>query len=189
MIWRDDVIEKASSRSPRETEPRGKSTPIMRLFELHGERVAKRSNLVKAVEALREIEDGFTVPRLSSVVGMPPSKGYLIIKRLLAIKIVEALPKVERPPDWGEYSLGMRKRFYEEHGIRYRGRDPQRYRHCPSKALALLRERVQEDIERIDEEATDRINALLEEYEEIGDALTRRVEEAHASRLWRGGPP
>ena len=123
------------------------------------------------------------------MVGMPSSKGYHIIKRLLVIKIVEALPKVERPPDWGDYSLKMRKKFYEEHGLRYRGRDPQRYRHCPLKALALLRERVQEDIECIDKEAADKINALLEEYEEIENALTRLVEETHASHFWRSSLP
>jgi len=139
---------------------------------------------VKAVESLQKIDDGFTVSRLSSMVGMPSSKGYHIIKRLLAIKIVETLPKVERPPDWGDYSLKMRKKFYKERGPQYRGRDPQRYRYCPLKALALIRDRVQTEIEAIDKQATDEINALLKEYEEIENVLTRQAKETPASHTF-----
>lgn len=139
---------------------------------------------MKAGQALQKIDDGFTVSQLSSIVGMPSSKGYHIIKRLSVIKIVETLPKVERPPDWGDYSLSMRKKFYKERGLQYRGRDPQRYRYCPLKALALLRDRVQTDIETVDKQATDEINALLKEYEEIENALTRQVEEAQVSHTF-----
>ena len=178
---RDDAIDKPPSRSSIKIEPDRKSLPITRLFELHGEKVTKKSNLVKAVEALPKIEDGFTVSRLSSMVGMPSSKGYHIIKRLLAIKIVDALPKVERPPEWGNYSLSMRKKFYEEHGLQHKGRDPKLYRYSPLKALALQRDRVQEDIETIDKQATDKINALLKEYEEIENALTRQVKKTQVS--------
>ena len=142
---------------------------------------------MKAGQALQEIEDGFTVSQLSFMVGMPSSKGYHIIKRLLAIKIVETLPKVERPPDWGDYSLKMRKKFYKEHGLQYRGREPQRYRYCPLKALALLRDRVQTEIEIIDKQATDEINALLKEYEEIENVLTRRAKETHVSHTFERG--
>lgn len=144
---------------------------------------------MKAVEALQKIGGGFTASQLSSIVGMPSSKGYHVIKRLLAIKIVETLPKVERPPDWGNYSLSMRKKFYEKHGLQHKSRDPQLYRYSPLKALAFLRDRVQEEIEFIDKQASDKINALLKDYEEIENALTRQAEEAHASHLWRSGLP
>jgi len=141
---------------------------------------------VKAGQALQKIDDGFTVSQLSSIVGMPSSKGYHIVKRLSAIKIVETLPKVERPPDWGDYSLKMRKKFYEEHGLQHKGRDPQRYRYCPLKALALLREQIQIDIETIDKQAADEINALLKKYEQIENTLTKQVEEAHVSHTFEG---
>jgi hypothetical protein len=179
---------KASPRSSRGKRPGDRSRLVTRLFELHGERVAEDSYLAKAVGALEDIGDGFTVSRLSAAVGMPPSKGYRVVNRLQAVRIVEALPGIERPPDWGDYSLGMRKRFYEEHGLRRRGRDPRRYRYSPARALALLRERIQEEIEGIDRQAADEINALLEEYEEIQGALTRRVEKTHAHTLEGRGP-
>jgi hypothetical protein len=174
---------KARPRSSRGKEPVAGSRLATRLFELHGERVAENSYLAKAFGTLEEIGDGFTVPGLSAAVGMPPSKGYRVVKRLQAVRIVEDLPGVERPPDWGDYSRGMRKRFYEEHGLRRRGRDPRRYKYSPARALALLRERVQEEIEGIDRRAADEINALLEEYEEIEGALTRRLEEAQEHTL------
>lgn len=139
---------------------------------------------MRAVEALPKIEDGFTIAHLSSIVGMPSSKGYHIINRLLAVNLVESLPKVERPPDWGDYSLSMRKKFYEEHGLGCKGRAPQRYRYCPSKSLALLRDRIQEEIDGIDRQATDKINGLLKEYEEIENALTTQVKKTHTSHAF-----
>jgi len=143
---------------------------------------------MKAVGALPKIEDGFTVSRLASTVGIPSSKGYHVIKRLLAIKIVDALPKVERPPDWGSYTLSMRKKFYEKHGLQHKGRDPQLYRYSPLKALTLLRERVQQEIEGIDKQAADEINTLLKDYEEIENALTRHVRKDHTSQPFERRP-
>jgi hypothetical protein len=135
--------------------------------------------MLKAVEVLPEIEDRFTVSHLSSTVGMPTSKGHYIMKRLKAIKLVDPLPKIERPPDWGSYTLSMRKLFYEKNGLQHKGRDPQLYRYSPLKALTHLRERVQQEIDDIDKQASDEINALLREYEEIENALTRQAEGPH----------
>lgn len=120
---------------------------------------------------------------------MPSSKCYYLIKRLLAVNLVEALPKVERPPDWGDYSLGMRKKFYEEHSLRWIGRDPQRYRYCPFKALALLRDRVQGEIDDIDRQATDKINGILKEYDEIESALTTQAKKTHMPHAFEGSNP
>jgi len=143
-------------------------------------RVTANSNLVKALEAVPDLEEGFAVSRLASAIGMPASKGYHVMKRLQDVRIVEALPRVERPPDWGSYTLSMRKKFYEEHGLGHKGRDPQLYMYSPLKALALLRRRVQEEIEGIDKRAADDVNALLRDYEDVEKYLTRQAGEDHS---------
>ncbi|MCW4050410.1 MAG: hypothetical protein NWE89_11820 [Candidatus Bathyarchaeota archaeon] len=111
------------------------------------------------------------MPQLTRSAGIPRTKGYVAIRRLLEHGLVVELPKVPRPPDWRNYSKGMRKRFYEENGIPGKGAEPTRYRYTPVKALLKARRVLRDRIRKIDGEALCRIQGLLEEFSEVQGAL------------------
>ncbi len=170
----DEAIETQTLETAEES--RGDAQPLRLLLRLHGERVTDRSYAVKALEALPRMGEAFTVSQLSRAAGIPRSKGYPTLRRLLGLRLVEALPRLRRPDDWGEYTLGMRKRFYREHGLPLRGKEPRRYRYCPQRTLAHLRGEVMREIAEIDAEAQTRIAGLLGALDEAEGRLRSRVE-------------
>jgi len=171
---REEEAIETQTLEPEAAEDRhGDIQPLILLLRLHGERVTDRSYTVKAVEALPRLGEAFTVSQLSRAAGIPRSKGYPTLRRLLGLRVVEALPRLRRPDDWGEYTLGMRKRFYREHGLPLRGKEPRRYTYCPQRALAYVRGKVLREIADIDAEAQTRIARLLREYDEAERRLRR----------------
>lgn len=179
-LQEEEAIETQTLEPAAAEESQGDAHPLILLLRLHGERVTCRSYTVKAVEALPRLGEAFTVSQLSGAAGIPRSKGYPTLRRLMGLRVVEALPRLRRPDDWGEYTLGMRKRFYREHGLPSRGKEPRRYRYCPRQTLAYLRGKVLREIADIDAEAQTRIARLLREYDEVERRL-RRSGEAEAT--------
>lgn len=160
-----------------DAEERVDTGPLKSVLLLHGMRVTDRSYAVKALEALPRMGGVFTVSQLSRAAGIPRSKGYPTVRRLQKLGLVEALPRLRRPDDWDEYTLGMRKRFYREHGLPPRGKEPRRYRYRPLRALVHLREEVMQEIAAVDAEAQKRIKGLLGALDEA-ETLLRRHEGA-----------
>lgn len=160
-----------------QAEEQGNRGPLRKLLRLHGMRVTDGSYAVKALEALPRMGGVFTVSQLSRAAGIPRSKGYPTVRRLEELGLVEALPGLRRPDDWGEYTLGMRKRFYRDHGLPPRGKEPRRFRYRPRRALEHLRDGVMREIATVDTEAQKRIAVLLGALDEA-EGLLRRHEGA-----------
>jgi hypothetical protein len=93
--------------------------------------------------------------------------GERVTDRSYAVKALEALPR-------------MGKRFYREHGLPLRGKEPRRYRYCPQRTLAHLRGEVMREIADIDAEAQTRIAGLLGALDEAEGRLRSRVEAGEA---------
>jgi hypothetical protein len=142
-----------------------------RLLALHGERATDKSYVARAAAALPGMDATFTVPQLARRAGIPRSKGYPAAGRLMEMGLLEAVPRVARPRDWPDYSRGMRRRFYAEHGLPRRGLEPQRYRYTPVWALARAREALMCRVDEVDREAGERARLLLREYMALEEEL------------------
>ena len=159
-----------TTQQPTETEARDQEH-IIKLLELQGIKPNPRSYITKAAKALPTLTNNFTVPTLAKKAGIPRSKGYPTIKLLEELHLVTRVSKVKRPPDWGEYTRSMRKRFNYEHGLPRRGIEPQRYRYTPVEALLFLRMEINRKIRREDQRALQRINAIRSQYGVVANGL------------------
>ena len=152
--------------SPNETQH------ILKLLELHGIKTDQRSYITRAATILPSMGSAFTVPALARKSRIPRSKGYPTINQLKRLCLVKPVPKVERPPDWKEYTRSMRKRFNQRHGLPKRGIEPQRYTYTPNEALWHLKEEISSRIRQVDRDALRRINEITGTYKSIETCLS-----------------
>lgn len=145
---------------------------IIRLLQLHGIKTDKRGYITRAATTLPAMKKPFTVPTLARKAEVPRSKGYPTIKQLQKLCLVRPVPKIERPPDWQEYTRSMRKRFNKINGLPMRGIEPQRYIYTPEEALWHLREMISHKIKQVDSDALKRIQEITSTYKAIEEGLS-----------------
>jgi hypothetical protein len=142
------------------------------LLQIHGVKTTNKSYITRAAKALPALIKPFTVPTMARKAGIPRSKGYPTIKELEHLRLVRPVPKIERPPDWDEYTRSMRRRYNKKHGLPQRGIEPQRYTYTPNIALKHLRETISRKIQSVDQKALREISELTHRYKSIEDALS-----------------